>query len=173
MAFGLKNTGKFYHFYQGKAYDEIKGSNKHAVGELKGFSAMVYGRYNEKVFITGGMKNGQYSDTCLSFEFDIKGKSLSMKKIPDLPLLNKPRYGHSNCIISPTGTSSKAKYFVLFGQHQDGQFATTIECINIHQFAKAKHFIELPLLKALLLTQTLVIGDRQEERIFILGGKND
>jgi len=60
VAFGLKKSGKFYHFFDGKPYDEIIGSNSHALGDLSQHSVVVGGRHNNKLYITGGIKNGKY-----------------------------------------------------------------------------------------------------------------
>lgn len=55
VAFGLKPSGKFYHFKQGKPYDTIEGADECQLGDLKYHSVMVIGRSSPKLLITGGI----------------------------------------------------------------------------------------------------------------------
>ncbi len=74
IAFGIKPSGKFYHYFEGKMYDEISGSKKFSLGDLKYYSVLVYGKYSNQIIITGGIKNEEYQSKCHMLEFDINDK---------------------------------------------------------------------------------------------------
>ena len=67
IAFGLKPTGKFYHFFNERPYDEIEGASEFALGGLTYFSAVVTGKSNDHIMISGGIKDGEYQTACLLF----------------------------------------------------------------------------------------------------------
>jgi hypothetical protein len=67
VAFGIKPTGKFYMYLNGRMYDEIqyKGITNTefqdkgfiSLGDLKYYSVTSHGRFNEFVIISGGITN--------------------------------------------------------------------------------------------------------------------
>lgn len=75
IAFGLKPSGKIYHFFNGKPYDEIKGASNFSIGNLSYYTVTVTGKHNDRIIISGGIKNGKYQKNNYSLDFDIDSHS--------------------------------------------------------------------------------------------------
>jgi hypothetical protein len=132
IAFGLKPSGKFYMYKNGRMYDEIiyKGISGVAefeeckgiisLGDLKYYSVTSHGKFNESLIIAGGIsKNDQVSNKVYMFEFDITQKGhIKMKNIKETPALLNPRFGHAAFIAKTGAANTSLKYFVGFGKNK-------------------------------------------------------
>lgn len=73
VAFGVKpeSGGKFYLYTQGVMYADVSSKGlaaDDALSDLKFYASVMAG--NNRLIITGGVKDMQYQSKCMIFDFD-------------------------------------------------------------------------------------------------------